>query len=139
MPGVHCGSKGCGPGGPDAPPTPKPPPGGKQKCSPGAHRTSNGDCIPGNRGGGGGGGGASSGNSYQQDSANQRAWNLAHPSKALALIRSGKSQLDMAQNSSPKGVAHLARFTARLQAKVDRHAAVVARRQARNASRDHLA
>jgi hypothetical protein len=166
MPGVHCGSKGCGIGGPTESPTPKPPPGGKQKCSPNSPgRTSNGDCIPPpstNR--------RAHGTQLAPDyTAHDRAKALAHPTRSLAKLAAGKSlglafvkraqeakrdagqpvtvpagqnpdlyRADVAQRNA-KATAHTARFTARLQGKVDRHAAVIARRTARNADTSHLA
>ena len=132
MPGVHCSTKGgCGLDGPDAPPKPKPPPGGKQKCSPGAGRTSNGDCIPPKDTGELQGAG---------QARNKREW-MAHPSKALKRIAAGHTGNFYPDPKYPdwQDTVAMGRIVARLHAKVDRHAAVVARRQARNASRDHLA
>lgn len=125
--------------------TGNPPPGGTPgSCKRG--RTGNGDCVA-----------KPSGNrkadyssreskdptgTYRRHEQSRKANALAHPSKTLARIKAGTSQLDVVQNAQPhtgldprpasaKAVAHLARFTARLEHKVERHDAIHARRASR--------
>lgn len=143
------GSGGKGPGS-----SGKPPPGGRPLRAP-RGRTANGDAIAApnpnaNRVDYGDQKHQNPEQAYKNEQAAKRASALAHPTKALARIKAGTSKLDMVQkaqpqrgpladpdnaNGNPRAQAHLARFTARLEHKVERHAAVVARQAARRTAR----